>query len=207
MRLRPRFETDLKMRSIFTKSRFHRTAANRSAHPFVGTKTPHIRGFHANARVVLRFTKGDAWPHACVHFCRHGLRRTVSLHFLRAVHNLLLSCYLQPGRGDASLRPLRWGLDVSRILQSCAEDRCNPPSSPLSTCANPGTAGVLAVFAPQCMDPSMDPSMHSPPSAGPHSLLIRSSFALHSDARTWHLRCSPIAVLVSLETPALRCPH
>lgn len=87
----------------------------------------------------------------CVHFCRHGSRRTVSLHSLRAVHNLLLSCNLQPGRGDAFHRPLRWGLDVSGILQSRIEDRCNPRSSSTPPVQIPisaafGSVGTLPAY-------------------------------------------------------------
>ena len=95
-----------------------------------------------DARLLFGFTIGDASAYTRVHFCRHGLRRTTSLHFLLAVHNLLLSCNLQPGRGDALHRPLLWGLDVSGILQSRAEDRCNPPSSPpRPLCKSPNLLG------------------------------------------------------------------
>jgi hypothetical protein len=149
-----------------------RTCSKPIPTPIRPTKAPQNRAFRSNARIFFGFTKGDASPRACVHICRHGSRRTGSLHFLRAVHNLLLSCYLQPGRGDASLRPLRWGLDESGILQSRAENRCNPRASP------PRAARYLCKTTRK-------------------PRLFRAGRLRHSDVFTWPLRCSPIAVLVS----------
>jgi len=135
---------------------------------------------------------------------------------LRAVHNLLLSCYLQPGRGDASLRLLRWGLDVSGISQSRAEDRCNPPSSPLppvqiprntaKSSPFPGSAGVPPAFFLTFVDPSPRQRL-SPPQTRPSSFLstFDCRLSLPSDAPTWPLRCSLIAVLVSSKRQRSAC--
>jgi hypothetical protein len=130
------------------------TPCTKPSRPLIRLRKSTKTGFRPCPRVFFGFTKGYAPARTCVHFCRHGLRRTVSLHFLRAVHNLLFSRNLQSGSGEASFRPLRWGLDVSGILQSRQEDRCNPHTSPPSPVQNSllprefGSAGILPAFFP-----------------------------------------------------------
>ena len=136
-----------------------------------------------DARLLFGFTIGDASAHTCVHFCRHGLRCMIPLHFLPAVHNLLLSRNLQPGRGDALHRPLRWGLDVSGISQSRAENRCNPPSSPSHLCKTRHKAPISRPIckssvsrrvprATRLANPPTTDCSASPPSPGHHNLAL-----------------------------------
>ena len=93
------------------------------------------------------------------------------------------------GSWEGSFRPLRWGLDVSGILQSRQEHRCNPHTSPPPAFAKFAASSrirqrwhLAGAFLPQ--------SHHS---VGYNSFRRPT----HIDAATWPLRCSPIVVLVS----------